>query len=77
MPRRRATTPVCNAPPSLLDPAYDRVIQPLTALLLRLEVLQDLAQTGELDDLRDQIAAVQASAGRLAAQVEAIRRELA
>jgi hypothetical protein len=77
MPRRLPATPPCNAPPYCLDPPYARIIQPLTALLLRLDVLQELVQLGELDDLKDQIASAQASAGRLAAEVEAIRRELA
>ena len=55
----------------------EAVVQPLTALVARVEVVRELAARGEWAELIDQLAAIQASAERLAAEVAVARRGLA
>ena len=50
---------------------HEAVIQPLTALVARVEVVRELAARGEWAELINQLAAVRASAERLAAEARA------
>src|SRR3712207_2578697 len=49
------------------------LVQPLTTLLARLEVLQAQVRSGELDDLTRQLVAVRTSAECLAARTDELR----
>ena len=54
----------------------EALAQPLTALVARVEVVRELVARGEWTELIDQLAAIQASAERLAAEVAVARRGL-
>ena len=54
----------------------EAIVQPLTALVARVELVRELTACGAWAELVDQLAAVQASAARLAAEVAVARREL-
>ena len=49
------------------------LVQPLTAVLARVSVLQLQAQQGTVEDLAAQLAALRASAERLADRIDGIR----
>ncbi len=49
------------------------LVQPLTAVLARVAVLQQEAQHGPIEDLTGQLAALRASAERLADRIDGIR----
>ena len=51
----------------------EAILQPLTALVARVEVVRELAKRGEWSELIGQLAAVRASAERLATEAEAVR----
>lgn len=55
----------------------EAIVQPLTALVARVEVVQELALLGELDDLVSQFTAIQASAERLVSRVRVARGAVA
>jgi CheY-like chemotaxis protein len=55
----------------------DAVVQPLTALVARVEIARELAERGEWAELLEQLAAIQASAERVAVAVTAGRELLA
>ena len=56
--------------------ALEDIVQPLTALLARLEVLTDTVRRGELTAVADQLAAARASAERLAASINTTRQAM-
>ena len=70
MSRRTPTALLRIAGPSLPG-QREAVIQPLTALVARVEVVRELAARGEWAELINQLAAVRASAERLAAEARA------
>jgi hypothetical protein len=52
------------------------LLQPLTALVARAEVVGDLARGGSVPDLLHQLAALRTCAARVARRADAVRREL-
>ncbi len=61
--------------PRLLE-QREAIAQPLTALVARVEIVRELTARGEWAELIDQLAAIRASAERLAAEVAVARRGL-
>ena len=68
---RRTPTPLGRIAGPSLPEQHEAVIQPLTALVARVEVVRELAARGEWAELINQLAAVRASAERLAAAASA------
>jgi hypothetical protein len=60
---------------SVAEEPLEDIVQPLTALLARVELARDLARHGDVAELPGQLAAVRDSAQRLAARAERARKD--
>lgn len=74
--RRRAGPRDLSAPERRLRDAMEDLVQPLTAVLARVETLQAEVRDGTVEDLTSQLAALRTSAERLAVRIDAVRRSI-
>jgi hypothetical protein len=61
---------------SVAEEPLEEIVQPLTALLARVELARDLARHGDVAELPGQLAAVRDTARRLAARAERARKDI-